>query len=97
MRTSNPINGCSQPAHDLLQALSFMSGRAREGAKHAEMGEEGEGGAVLYRSITRFLHHSSKLCGVQTTARWRQFLGLRVGGPSFTPTVLSSAIGQAEQ
>lgn len=26
-------------------------------------------GLLLYRSITRFLHHSSKLCGMQTGAR----------------------------
>ena len=31
------------------------------------MQREAEG--VLYRSITRFLHHSSKLCGMQTRAR----------------------------
>lgn len=27
-----------------------------------------EAGGPLYRSITRFLHHSSKLCGMQTRA-----------------------------
>lgn len=36
-------------------------------------------GGVLYRSITRFLHHSSKLCGMQT----------RAGGRAVTTSVLS--------
>lgn len=61
------------------------------------MGEEEEGEPCFTAVSLDFCttHQNSAACRQQLGGG--QILGLRVGAQPFTPTVLSSAIGQAEQ
>lgn len=83
--TIGPQSQWPRQARHLFRVLSFTRGAAEEGGCRARRlarvegrvgeaaGGDGEfaggGGSALYRSITGFLHHSSKLCGMQTEAR----------------------------